>query len=204
MEARSQEREREMQETYAKVIAFHRDKDKAKTPIITRGYFNALCPTYAEKVRFYQTYKEKFPQDTETLKMIKEELEKQREKDADKNREKQQGQKLKKRNVALSNNAYYGDDVDIKPDKTLLATKKGWFKFNPFNLFGWFGERKSKLKPVIERVTLSTTQAERKLMAQETLFDDRLQRYNESVRQRAMSGASKSAPERVNANMMSR
>lgn len=234
MEARNQERERMLQEIEGKVGAFHQDKDKAKSPIIKKGYFNALCPTIAEKIKFFERYQEKYPQDKETLKMIEEEIKKQREKEADKTREKypkdlpematiltedlfklagkaarQMGENIRNsqnrrhgnRHVAMSDNVYYDTSMGFEIEKNAQGKRKDRVKFNWFRMFGG---RKEKTTPVVERVSLSETRTERMSMMQERPFDDRLQRYNESVRQRAMSGVSKSAPERVNANVMSR
>ena len=191
METKNQMQERLLQEIKAKVIAFHNDKDKAKTEIIKRGYFNALCPTLAEKVRFYEDYRQKFPEDTETLKIIEEELKKQREKEAKINREKypqsvpeiatilagdmtklagkavgqmvdnfKQSNKsrLNNRYVAFSDNAYYGESAGFEVPKIGSGSKRR------FNIFGLFGGRRENAKPMIERVSLATTQTERLLM----------------------------------------
>ena len=234
METKNQMQERLLQEIKAKVIAFHNDKDKAKTEIIKRGYFNALCPTLAEKARFYEDYRQKFPEDTATLKMIEEELKKQREKEENRSREKypqsvpeiatvlagdmtnlagkalgqmidnfKQSNKsrLNNRYVSFSDNAYYGESVGLEGFEAL---KIGSASKRRFNIFGLFGGRRENAKPMIERVSIATTQAERLLMQNKIENDARLQRYNESVKQRAMQRASEPASQRVNSNVMAR
>ena len=218
--------QRELQEINIKVNAFHKDKDRTKTELIKRGYFNALCPSVVEKLKFYDIYKEKYPEDLETLKMIEAELQRARERypkdvaemagtiaeDLTKLAEKATKQMIENihttqkqintRHVAMSDNVYFNDKQKVdkltKAEKETTARKGfGW-------LFGWFGKNGRKCGLKVEKLDAKTIAETRQSMQTNVGVDARLAKYNASVAQRAAQSASKSAAAPVNASVMSR
>ena len=214
--------QRELQEINIKVNAFHKDKDRTKTELIKRGYFNALCPSVVEKLKFYDIYKEKYPEDLETLKMIEAELQRARERypkdvaemagtiaeDLTKLAEKATKQMIENihttqkqtntRHVAMSDNVYFNDKQKV--DKLTKAEKETTARKG----FGWFGKNGRKCGLKVEKLDAKTIAETRQSMQTNVGVDARLAKYNASVAQRAAQSASKSAAAPVNASVMSR